>query len=72
MKTKIYVELLEEGSPTLKGVDAIHKGNNEYEILMPENYDPEDEVWEFVPGTIVRCERKKNFGEDILLAVEKI
>ncbi len=69
---KIYVQLLEEGTPTIRGTNAISLGNGMYKILPTPDYDPEDEIWEFLPGTTVRCEGRKNLGEDILFAVEKV
>lgn len=45
MKKKIYVQLLEEGSPTIKGTGALDKRNGQYEILRSEDYDREDEIW---------------------------
>lgn len=71
-KVKIYVQLLEEGTPTIRGTDAIYLGNNLYKILATPYYNPDDEIWEFVPDSIVRCETRSNFGEDILLAIEKV
>ncbi|MFZ5930226.1 MAG: hypothetical protein ACOY15_03305 [Pseudomonadota bacterium] len=68
----IYVELLEEGTPTIRGTDAISLGNGVYKVLATPNYDPEDEIWKFLPGSLVRCEPRKNFGEEILYAVEKV
>lgn len=69
---KIYIELLEEGTPTIRGTDAISLGNGVYKVLATPNYDPEDEIWKFLPGSLVRCEPRKNFGEEILYAVEKV
>ncbi len=68
--TKVYVQILEEGTPTVRGTDAVSLGNNIYKILATPYYNPEDELWEFPPESIVKCETRKNFGEDILLAVE--
>jgi hypothetical protein len=54
MKTKIlYVQLLEEGAPTFRPTKAEILGNNLYKLLPTEDYDPEDEVWEFLPGSTV-------------------
>lgn len=29
-----------------------------FRVLKTEKYDPEDEKWEFLPGSVVRCEKK--------------
>lgn len=70
---KVYVRLPEEGSPTIRPTEAIYLGGNQYKLLPTENYDPEDEIWEFLPGSVVICEKIKNFEEkEILLATNKI
>ncbi len=51
---KIYVVLLEEGTDTIRGTQAIPLGSGLYKLLPTPDYDPEDEVWEFLPGTVVR------------------
>ena len=71
-KVKIYIELLEEGTPTIRGTEAIPLGNGHYQVLPTPDYDPEDETWKFIPGSIVHCEKRMNFGEKILLAVEQV
>lgn len=70
---KIYINLLEEGTPTWRPTQAIPTGNGLYKILPTPKYDPEDEIWEFLPNSIVRCEpRKSDKGEMVLLAVELV
>lgn len=69
----MHVLLLDEGVATAKRVQAKDLGNGTYQILLPEDYDPEDEEWEFVPGDIVRCERvEKGWAEPLFLAIEKV
>ncbi len=48
---EIYVVLLEEGTDTIRATEAIPLGNDRYELLPTAKYDPEDEVWEFPPGS---------------------
>lgn len=52
---EIYVELLSEGSPCARPVPALHLKDDTYQVLATPDYDPDDEVWRFVPGTTVRC-----------------
>lgn len=52
----VYVELLEEGTETWRGTEALDIGNGFYKLLLPPDYDPEDEMWAFLPGDIVRLE----------------
>ncbi|MEQ1888990.1 MAG: hypothetical protein ABL951_07400 [Alphaproteobacteria bacterium] len=69
---EIYVSLLEEGTPTARPTLAIPLSNGLFKILPASNYDPEDEIWEFLPGSIVRCEKRNYRGDDYLLAVAKM
>jgi hypothetical protein len=64
----IYVALLAEATPVWRPVSSIPLGSDLYEIVGP---IPEDEVWEFQPGDIVRCQ-DRNFadGESGLTAIE--
>jgi len=43
-----------------------------FEVLPTPDYDPEDERWEFVPGTIVECEERIFDGASVLVAVRQI
>ena len=69
---EIWIPLLEEGSPAIRGTEAVHLGNGRYKILAASDYDPKDEVWEFPPGSIVKGEIRKNQDEMLFIAVEKI
>jgi len=51
----VYVQLLNEGTPAWRPTFARFIKDDIYELLPTEHYDPEDEEWEFVPGTIVHC-----------------
>ena len=69
----VCVNLLEEGSTALRGTDAIDMGNGIYKLLGTPYYDPEDEIWEFLPGSIVRAKPGKSFrGEDLMIAYELV
>jgi hypothetical protein len=70
---QIYVVLLEEGTDTIRPAQAIVVGEGLYKLLPTQKYDPEDEIWEFPPGSIVKAEVKRtDEGEDILIATEKV
>jgi hypothetical protein len=49
---QIHIRLLDEAVPVWRPVDAEHVGGDQYRVLGP---IPEDEVWEFQPGEVVRC-----------------
>lgn len=70
----IYIKLLEEGAIAYRPTQAEEVEPGLYKVLPTENYDPEDEIWEFLPGTIVRCEVKTLRAREAharLVAVEK-
>ncbi len=67
----IHVKLLNEGTDTVRRAQAVKLYENAYQILAPNDYDAEDEEWEFLPNSIVRCERvEKGWAEPLFLAVE--
>ena len=68
---KIYVNLLEEGTPTMRPTFAEIAGEGLYRLLPTPDYNPEDEIWEFTPGTIVKCKEAMGFHSGkILLAYQ--
>ncbi len=67
----VYVELLEEGTPTIQGTQAIDFGDGTAKLLPTQNYNPESEIWAFVPGTVVKFKEVKNGKEKILYAYER-
>lgn len=70
---KIFIPLLEEGTPTIRPTQAISLGQDRYKILATPDYDPEDEVWAFLPGTVVRAKWVKGYkGNLILQAIAQI
>lgn len=67
----IFVQLLEEGTFCTRPTKAISLGKGLFRLLPAPNYDPEDEIWEFLPGSVVRMKtRKSASGETCPLAVK--
>jgi len=64
----VYVRLLDEGVDVVRPTAAVRVGNADFRILATANYDPDDEIWEFIPGTVVSCETEMRGGEEILVA----
>ena len=58
MSIIIYIKLLNEGTVVYRPVYALENGDGKYQILDNNNYNPNDETWEFLPGSIVTCETK--------------
>ena len=66
---EIYVALLDEGSPVWRPAPAMKVDGNTYVILRPASYDPDDEKWEFPPGSVVIVEDRKTSDGIIRAAV---
>ncbi len=71
METIIYVKLLDEGTIVYRPVPAIKAATNLFEIRGSEIYDPENEIWEFSPGTYVLVEEKNLSGKKVLVAIKE-
>ncbi|MDR3576148.1 MAG: hypothetical protein P4L50_19955 [Anaerolineaceae bacterium] len=67
----IYIRLLGEGTLVYRPTQGLKIGGLIFKVLPTENYNPEDENWEFPPGTIVRCQKENKGGKEILVAVEE-
>lgn len=71
MSETIYIQLLDEGTFCTRPTEAEPLGDGRYRVLPTPDYDPEDEKWEFPPGSIVRkVQRKSTSGETYPLAVK--
>ncbi len=69
MKTEtIYISLVDE--PFWRPTQGIPLGAGLYEVLATERYGLVDEVWEFPPGSVVRCVPELRDGEVLLIAKE--
>jgi hypothetical protein len=66
----IYVVLLDEGSSSSRPTQAERVGDGLYRFLPTPDYDPEDEHWEFPPGSVVRAITKYYNDKEYLLAVK--
>jgi len=68
--TTIYIRLLEEGTEVFRPTSAEPLEGGLLKVLSTPDYDPEDERWEFVPGTVVKGEKRELDGEEVLIAVD--
>jgi hypothetical protein len=55
----LYIQLLNEGTIVYRPVPAKQVSGNIYQIQGDELYNPEEEDWEFQPGSTVLIEEKK-------------
>jgi hypothetical protein len=71
MKTvQIYMPLKDEGSPTVRPVDAESQDGDIYRILSTQVDDTE--VWEFPTGSLVRCRIETWSAREVLVARELV
>ncbi len=68
----VYIKLLDEGTDVWRPVSAVKLAADTYELQGHDIYDPEDEVWEFLPGSQVIVNKVKKDGEIILVAITKL
>ena len=69
----VYVALLDEGVDVWRPVQAEHAGGDLYRLT---GEPPDDEVWAFAVGDVVRCQMRTLNGdggqrEPVLVAYEK-
>lgn len=68
-RTTIFVALMNEGTDVWRPVAA--ERLSEHRFLIVEACETDDEVWQFPPGSVVRCElREFSGGKSGLTAVE--
>lgn len=68
---KIYVQLLHEGTDTWRPTEGVQTGAMRYRLLPTPGYDPTDEEWEFVPGSVVECEERVLSVGRVLVAMRR-
>ena len=63
----VYVRLVGEGTNVYRPVPASPAGKDSARLITPD--DPDDEDWEFKPGTLVRLESTYLDGQVVRVAV---
>jgi hypothetical protein len=66
--TEIFVQLFDEGTLTFRPTQGVELGDNRYLVMPIPDYVEAEEVWEFVPGSVVICEKEVKGGEEVLVA----
>ena len=66
----IYIRLLNEGTEVLRPTEVEELQDGVFKLRPTPDYDPEDEHWEFSPGSLVRGVIRKLEGETVLVAVD--
>ena len=67
---EIFIPLLDEGTSVYRPTQGVFLKSGETLVLPTDNYDPNIETWQFVPGSIVRCSHETHEGKTILVARE--
>ena len=65
---RIYVPLLHEGTDAFRPATGVFVGPDTVRVEKPDDYDPDDEVWEFPPGSEVVCVAEFRGGMQVLVA----
>ena len=65
----MYVQLLDEGVDVWRPVDAEHLGGDRYRLI---GAIPENEVWPFAVGDVVKCEVRRLTDGRVTVAYEKV
>jgi hypothetical protein len=65
----VYIRLMDEGTDVFRPTLADQIEGDCYRLRPAEDYDPDDERWEFLPGQLVRCQYIELSGGRRLVAV---
>ena len=69
MTEEIFIPLLDEGINVWRPTQAERLPDGSFRVLATPDYDPEDEKWEFPPGSCVIAEMRRLSGGEFLTAV---
>jgi hypothetical protein len=64
----IYIRLLNEGTEVLRPTEAEEMPDGIFKMRPAPDYDPDNEHWEFSPGSLVRGVVRELEGEVVLVA----
>jgi hypothetical protein len=67
----VYVKLLGEGTDVWRPTQAERVDENIVRLLPTADYGACDEQWEFLPGSIVRCENRILSGEEVVVVISR-
>lgn len=66
---RVYVRLLGEGTVAFRPSPGEFLTPGMVRLIAPPGYEPDDEDWEFKPGSVVRVELRRLGGADEFVAV---
>jgi hypothetical protein len=68
----IYIPLLNEGTTVVRPTQGVKLGENAYNVLPTQTYDPNDEEWQFPPGSVVAWAAETRNGQEVLVAKRRL
>jgi hypothetical protein len=71
-KKMIFIQLLDEGTKAYRPVLSTELSDNTFKVGITEFYDPDDEIWEFLPGFIVLVQEKVFENRIELVAIKEL
>jgi hypothetical protein len=67
---ELHVRLLNEGTEVFRQTRALKLGGGLFKLVAAPDYNPDDEMWELLPGATVRVELHHGLNGDFPLAVK--
>ena len=64
----LHIPLLNEGTDVLRPTTGVFVAPDVVRVQATDDYDPDDEEWQFPPGSEVRCVAELRGGVQILVA----
>ena len=64
----IYIPLLDEGTDVARPTQGERLEDGTFRVLPTARYNPDDETWQFKPGSVVHCVRKMTSVGSVLMA----
>jgi hypothetical protein len=71
-EVEIYVPLRNEGTEVLRPTAGIVLEPDVVRVVATQDYDPDVEEWEFLPGSTVRCVKELRGGREIPVARQRV
>lgn len=69
---EIFIPLLNEGTDVVRPTQGVVLEEDSFQVLATPNYNPNDEQWQFPPGSKVRCVKEIRSGREVLVARQSI
>lgn len=68
----VYVPLSNEGTTVFRPTKVVRLPDGMFRLLATVGYDPETEVWQFPPGSVVECQSEERGGNLVLVATKTV